>query len=302
MIKISIIVAVYNCEKTLTKCIKSLLEQTYQNIEIILIDDGSKDKSGKICDEFSFKHNKISVIHSENNGVSSARNIGIQNAVGDYIGFVDSDDYVDKDMFLKLASMMNDQCSLAMCGVYNQKNIYPKEIIIMEQEQAALAVLQPQSFMGYVCNKLFKAKIIRDNNLWFDEKIFFGEDLVFVIQYLSFTMNNVSAQNIPLYHYEMQSNSGSFGEYNEKKITILNAYEIILKQKMIYKNPRLYKIAINNYTRHCIYAFFAMKKSINIYNKNLWTEKIKKIVRRNKFQFIFCTNNKIKYKFAAFFI
>ena len=95
---ISIIIPVYNVEKYLKECVDSVRKQTYKNLEIILIDDGSKDNSGKLCDELAKEDNRIKVIHKENGGLSDARNVGIENATGEYIQFIDSDDFVEKDM------------------------------------------------------------------------------------------------------------------------------------------------------------------------------------------------------------
>ena len=100
--KISIIVPVYNVEKYIHKCINSILDQSLTEFELILVDDGSPDRSGEICDEYSKKDNRIKVIHKSNGGVSSARNIGIDKACGEYIGFVDPDDYIDVNMYERL--------------------------------------------------------------------------------------------------------------------------------------------------------------------------------------------------------
>ena len=103
---ISIIVPVYNVEKYVEKCINSIINQTYKNLQIILVDDGSKDNSGKICDEFKLKDNRIEVIHKNNGGLSDARNAGLKLAKGDYIGFVDSDDYIEADMYETLYNLI----------------------------------------------------------------------------------------------------------------------------------------------------------------------------------------------------
>ena len=104
---ISVIVPVYNVEEYVEKCVLSIINQTYKNLEIILVDDGSTDNSGKICDEIAIKDNRIKVIHKKNGGLSDARNVGIDIAKGDYLGFVDSDDYIDPDMYSILLNNMN---------------------------------------------------------------------------------------------------------------------------------------------------------------------------------------------------
>ena len=114
---ISVIVPVYNTEKDLTECLNSLLEQTYQALEIIVVDDGSKDQSPKICDEFAEKDSRIKVIHQENKGLSAARNAGLAQATGSYIAFVDSDDYVNVAMYEKLlAALKKEDADMAVCG------------------------------------------------------------------------------------------------------------------------------------------------------------------------------------------
>ena len=103
---ISIIVPVYNIEEYLPRCIESILNQTYNNLELILVDDGSKDKSGEICDAYAKKDNRVVVLHKENGGSSSARNAGIAIAKGEYLGFVDSDDYIEPDMYEKMVAVI----------------------------------------------------------------------------------------------------------------------------------------------------------------------------------------------------
>ena len=117
---ISVIVPIYNVEKYINRCIDSIIEQTYTNLEIILVDDGSTDNSGSICDEYAKKDNRIKVIHKENGGVSSARNVGLDTAIGQYITFVDSDDYIEKkycEILLKTLKKQKADC--VACG-YNR--------------------------------------------------------------------------------------------------------------------------------------------------------------------------------------
>ena len=124
---ISIIVPIYNVEKYLKKCIDSIINQTYKNLEIILVDDGSPDNCGKICDEYAKKDNRIKVIHKENGGVSSARNVGVENATGEYIGFVDSDDYIEKDMYEVLINNLKKEN--ADISIISNYEVYKNKII-----------------------------------------------------------------------------------------------------------------------------------------------------------------------------
>lgn len=114
--RISIIVPVYNAESYLKRCLDSIINQTYKNIEIILIDDGSTDKSGMICDEYKSHDDRIIVIHKANSGVSSARNSGLDIAGGEYIAFIDSDDYVPKNYLEMLLNDMTDETEMVVCG------------------------------------------------------------------------------------------------------------------------------------------------------------------------------------------
>ena len=114
--KVSIIVPVYKTKETLAKCVNSLLGQTLREIEVILVDDGSPDESGEMCDSFC-KDSRVHVIHKENGGLSSARNVGLKIAAGEYIGFVDSDDYVHPEMFYKLYNRIeNDKSDICICS------------------------------------------------------------------------------------------------------------------------------------------------------------------------------------------
>ena len=118
MCRISIIVPVYNVEKYLKKCVDSILGQTFTDFELLLIDDGSTDNSGSICDELAKTDNRIKVIHKENGGLSDARNIGIEVAKGDFIGFIDSDDYIDEDMYAFLYNnILKYDAELSMCEI-----------------------------------------------------------------------------------------------------------------------------------------------------------------------------------------
>ena len=116
---ISVIIPIYNVEKFLSFCIDSIVNQTYKNLEIILVDDGSTDNSGKICDEYALKDNRIKVMHKQNGGVSSARNVGLNIAKGKYIGFVDSDDYVENDMFEILHNLIiKNNVDISCCNKF----------------------------------------------------------------------------------------------------------------------------------------------------------------------------------------
>ena len=141
--KISVIVPVYNAEKYLQRCIDSILNQTFPNFELLLIDDGSKDQSGEICDEYAKKDSRVKVFHKENGGVSSARNVGIDNAVGEYICFCDSDDWVEKTWLLSFFERMCDNDMLITSfNIYeNEKKVEFKSFVSLSDKRLIIKEL-----------------------------------------------------------------------------------------------------------------------------------------------------------------
>lgn len=165
--KISVIVPVYGVEPYLRKCLDSLVGQSYRNLEIILIDDGSPDRCGKICDEYAEKDSRIRVIHKENGGVSSARNAGLGIASGEWIGWVDSDDWVELDMFeYLLGNALDYQAEIAVCSRverYKEHHIFRgwEETLILNREEAMGLLLENDQMQNYLCDKLWKRELFR---------------------------------------------------------------------------------------------------------------------------------------------
>lgn len=162
--KVSIIVPVYNVEDYVLKCLESLASQSYRDIEVIVVDDGSTDGSGKICD--NFKDERFRVFHKKNGGLSSARNFGIKKAKGDILAFVDSDDSVKKDFIEKMMGCMTGDVDIAVCG-YNEEK--PREEVLSGRE-ATIRVLTKQEDIDLITwNKLYRKSLFLDNNIWFPE-------------------------------------------------------------------------------------------------------------------------------------
>ena len=181
---ISVIVPVYNAKKYLDRCIQSIINQKYKELEIILVDDGSKDNSLEICKSYADKDNRIQVIHKENAGVSAARNTGIEAASGDFIAFVDSDDYIDENMYFNMMQKASEyNCDLVMCDCYkvrgNNKCIFTHDIIsgFYDKEQLykeyfdKLLMLDSINYPATISNwvLLIKTDIIKENNLKYPE-------------------------------------------------------------------------------------------------------------------------------------
>lgn len=209
--KLSIIVPVYNAEPFLDKCITSLLEQTYSNLEILLVNDGSQDNSLHICNEFAQKDDRIRVFTQENSGQSKARNVGLDKATGDYIAFVDSDDWVEVDYFGKLlAASIKYDADVACASILRVHNHGQKfrikytkeEVYTLAQEKIDVARVPD---MCYVWNKVYRREFLDKISLRFIEGMFF-EDVDFVTRAVYFSNRLVTVPNT-CYHYWTNYNS-----------------------------------------------------------------------------------------------
>lgn len=207
---ISIIVPVYNAEKTLRRCVKSLTGQSYGNIEILLVNDGSKDGSLSLCREFEKTDKRIRVIDKPNGGVSSARNAGLDAAAGEYVMFCDSDDWVSP---LFCETMLRNAAAedLTVCAISGDG---PEE---GAQQEAPAAVVQRSDFLKYPAvmsspvNKIYHRAVINENGLRFSEQLRLGEDFVFVLEYLCCLRGQVRILPRKLYYYDL-STEGSLSK------------------------------------------------------------------------------------------
>ncbi len=184
---VSIVVPIYNVESLLPRCIESIMGQTYRDIEIILVDDGSKDESGTICDDYAKKDKRIKVIHQQNGGIGSARNAGMKVVSGYYISFVDADDYVMPQYVDTLLNKMISQQSDFVIGGLKS---YPLNNIIALKDESHSKADIPEflksniSHFAMISSKLYKTQIVKEHNLLFDEKTKFAEDLLFNLDYM----------------------------------------------------------------------------------------------------------------------
>lgn len=208
---ISVIIPVYNSEKYLDRCIQSVVDQTYKNLEIILINDGSNDCSGEICDEWEKKDNRIRVIHKSNGGASDARNVGIDEATGAYIGFVDSDDYIHPEMYQKLYNTKKRfKVAMATCGYHQISEVdgfcfeskKPHKAGLISKKEALLYLCREVPFM-VLWNKLYDRELF--SNLRFP-KGKMSED-VYILPYIYDKCNNSVCISECLYYYVMTPNS-----------------------------------------------------------------------------------------------
>ena len=202
--KISVIVPVYNVEKYLDKCVKSIINQTYKNLEIILVDDGSTDYSGKICDEVIKEDKRIKVIHKENGGVSVARNTGIDIATGDYISFVDSDDFVS-DAFSEICNEINNKHTEVIIVPLNKdKNRKNEDLISIKDATYTQIIRNTEICISSTWSKFFSREII--GNERFLKGVPIAEDKEFVCRILS-KCKEVLIINKPFYNYLIREGS-----------------------------------------------------------------------------------------------
>lgn len=208
--KVSVIVPIYNVEKFIEKTINSLINQTYDNIEIILVDDGSPDSSPQICDKYSKKDSRIKVIHKNNSGVSYARNTGIKVSSGDYIMFVDGDDYVEPDYveyFVNLIKKTQTEMAISYCVFdIHKKNQVKKDFIDVISSEKAVEQIYLEKINVAVWNKIYSKEIISKYNILFDENIWYGEGMLFNIEFLQF-IKNVGVGNKRVYNQVYNSES-----------------------------------------------------------------------------------------------
>lgn len=231
---ISVIVPVYNMGKLLPKCLDSLLGQTYADYEIILVNDGSKDDSGEVCEQQAKRSEKISVVHKANGGLSSARNRGIEEAHGDFIIFPDPDDYVEPDYLEKLLSIREKNgADLSICGFYRsgQKEERPFAITagVLDAKEALRRLVLTSEYSGYAWNKLFDLRLIREKGLRFDEELTSLQDLHFCFRYFQFC-TRIAVDPVPLYHYSISTGvSARTAPLTPRSLRALLAYEKLAK-------------------------------------------------------------------------
>lgn len=258
--KISIIVPVYNVEKYLAKCLDSLVNQTYQNIEILVVNDGSTDDSGKIINDFSVKFpEKIKSFYKKNDGLSDARNVGIDNATGDYIGFVDSDDYVLETMFEEMLDLAEQHSAeMVICNIQKvdeKGNVIQKLTQIPNMPEKIdlenhFSVFSDISY--FACNKLFKKELFETKR--FKQGISF-EDIQLIPQLLLECKTIAQTQH---FHYQYLERQNSISKtHTEKGLDILQAVEDVevAFEKSIYSHKR--KELKNFHILEGIYTFLA---------------------------------------------
>ncbi len=260
---ISVIVPVYNVEKYLDKCIESIVNQTYKDLEIILVDDGSTDSSPKICDEFADKDERIKVIHKQNGGVSSARNIGLEHAKGDFIGFVDSDDYIDSNMYeLLLNDLIVNNSDISVCSAFlvdNNNETKPDNIVktqVLNKEEAV-------KFLSYKMNNSLWNKLFRKDffeSCRFEEGHTHGEDHLILLHILK-NVQKVSFVEDSLYYYVQHSDSTTGAKFNRRSFD-----QVYMKDALYDYVKENFPYVSDYYRKLCFTARVNMCRKIIISN------------------------------------
>lgn len=243
--KISVIIPVYNVKKYIEKCLLSVMRQTYNNLEILIIDDGSTDNGIAICEKYKKIDNRIKIFYKKNGGVSSARNVGIKNANGQYILFIDSDDYLELDMLEQLyKNLIRDNADISMCEYWiEEEGEKPKrkfendKKLVLEKNDFYKKILEENYFGGYLFNKLIKRELINNNGnvIFFNEKIHICEDLLFMCE-IAKNMKKAVYITKPCYYYVQRKNSAIKQLYTYKRLTNYYAYKRIFD---IYKEENI---------------------------------------------------------------
>ena len=244
--KISIIVPVYNVEAYLERCVESILKQTYTNLEILLVNDGSTDKSGELCDKLALRDHRIRVIHKENGGLSDARNRGIDEASSNLIGFIDSDDYIDEDMYETLyRQMVASKADLSMCGHYDVYHQIPEKQVAkiktweLMPEEAIKMVMEAKILSVTAVNKLYKKALFEQLRFRIGK---IAED-AFIMVDLIHQCSKIVATNEKKYYYVHRENSITTQKFSLKFLNVIEAYE--QNAEIISENyPDLYDVAI----------------------------------------------------------
>lgn len=212
---VSIIIPVYNAENYIERCLKSIIAQTYKNIEVIIINDGSTDKSKDICTEYAKNDSRIQLFSKLNSGVSSARNDGLMYAEGKYICFVDADDYVEPEFVMALSQGFDDEnCMITACSMHISDTLPcgatdSWSLDFYTIEKAFYQMCKNNLVHPFVCNKMLVTQVIKDNNLKFDCSIMYGEDALFLLSYFACVYDKKLAYipDCKLYNYILNSNS-----------------------------------------------------------------------------------------------
>lgn len=287
---ISVIVPVYNTAQYLRKCLNSIIDQTYKKLEIIVINDGSTDNSAEILEEYASKDARIKVVHQENGGLSKTRNVGLSLATGDYVSFVDSDDWIETNMYeLMIATVLSEKANVVInpfafhFGDECQAFVNTNEKKVMSGKEAVVEMLKGELFSGHVCNKIFDRHVVSTN--MFDESVFIYEDILAVWDVL-LKCDTVVWVDQHSYHYIMNPASIMHRKYDKRIETGKKVAEKILCESTNISDEcrvyaRLFGLRMNQ--ELCKRSYYVRKESKNIYTDQYekYCESVKQYYDKN---------------------
>lgn len=258
--KISVIIPVFNVAPYLSKCLDSVLEQTCPDFEVIIVNDGSTDSSGQICEEYQARDSRVQVYHIENKGVSHARNYALEKATGKYLLFIDSDDYIHPDTLSILHSFVEEFPGID-CLIYpaQTENSDTQALSLLTE---ALPIKKPLSLVDYpqlmflrpaMWNKLYRRQIIVDHQITFLQELAIGEDLTFYLTFIQYCQSCMYVGGHPLYHYIQRNDSVMRKIDYQKNRTLLTAFDAILS---IYRTNGWYAQYRTELEYLCVYHLY----------------------------------------------
>lgn len=292
-ILVSVIVPAYNVAKYIEKCLESILLQSYQPLEIIVIDDGSNDDTKRIVENLAINNNLIKFYHQENKGVSAARNCGIEHSVGDYLIFVDGDDYLAKDFIEYMVDLVKktnaELCLSTDCYTkINEKQCSSDKIRILSPAEGARLLLSPEVKVG-CWNKIFKKSLLTENNIYFSTSLFYGEGLRFITQSAQLA-NKVGVGNRKVYYYRRNNESSATTKFNID--SLINGEKSIdtIEKTLLLDDKDLKRMLCFHRTLFYLGAIVRLK-SEGVHKKyKEYYKRWKSYVRRNSRKFIFDKN------------
>lgn len=301
MVAISIVIPVYNVESKLRRCLISIQNQSYPDFEVLLIDDGSKDSSGLICDEFVKKDSRFKVYHTENRGVSKARNFGIEKSIGKYLTFIDSDDYVEMEYLADLLAGIDGElvisnvnyCSTDLTKKLSQEKKGNYNIEVKEEPDQVADLLKDRK-LNYVYAKLYKNDLIFEFNIRFHDKVSLGEDTMFVFDYLSHTkkISVIDSSNYNYIKYGTGTLSSSFywdiygrhcklNDYLEASISAMQIESPTIQAVLDMRKIEAMRWSISTIRNSKIKAY----KKVRLVNSILHDKKLNAVIQNKPFIF-----------------
>lgn len=297
---ISVIVPVYNAEHFLNRCIDSILAQTYQNFELILVDDGSTDCSLKVLREYAEKDKRINVISQQNKGVSGARNTGLQIAKGEYFLYVDADDWIEENMLETLLSAgKRENADIIMCKSDHAEtktdviNTQTTEVESWNQNTQKYEFMKHKRLTGMLWNKLIRRSL--SNEVWFNEKTGYGEDAEFLWKILKASQKMIVLNTI-LYHHVLEETSISHLSFSDKKYSAIPMWEKIVNE-VLKEDPELINLAKERLMSATVFSMYEARNCK--YNNRTQIKHMRKIVRKNLGVFLCSENVSMKFKLYA---